>query len=98
MTKESAATPSGLCRAMPLRANDVGVGSGALDHPLLARLLRAPRIFFRHFDQPRTGLLIGDAGGEVWLIERRRIGPVIRALRRDTDRLFRPAGLDLDRG
>jgi hypothetical protein len=31
-----------------------------------------------------------------WLIERRRIGPVIRALRRETDLLFRRAGIDLD--
>jgi hypothetical protein len=30
------------------------------------------------------------------LIERRRIGPVIRALQRTTDPLFRRAGLDLD--
>jgi hypothetical protein len=29
-------------------------------------------------------------------IERRRIGPVIRTLRRTTDPLFRQAGLDLD--
>ena len=31
-------------------------------------------------------------------IERRRIGPVIRTLRRITDPLFRRAGLDLDGG
>jgi hypothetical protein len=31
-----------------------------------------------------------------WLIERRRIGPVLRAPRRDTDPLFRQAGIDLD--
>jgi len=30
--------------------------------------------------------------------EARRIGPVIRALRRDTDPLFRQAGMDLDGG
>jgi hypothetical protein len=39
--------------------------------------------------------LMGRAGGlwdpasRRWLIERRRIGPVFRALRRDTDPLFR---------
>jgi hypothetical protein len=33
-----------------------------------------------------------------WLIKRRRIGPVIRALRQATDPLFRQAGLDLDEG
>jgi hypothetical protein len=32
----------------------------------------------------------------VWLIERRCIGPVVRALERDTDPLFRHAGLLLD--
>jgi hypothetical protein len=37
-----------------------------------------------------------EPGSRRWLIERRRIGPVIRALRRDTDPLFRRVGLDLD--
>ena len=37
-----------------------------------------------------------DAGHRHWLIERRRIGPVIRALQRQTDPLFRHAGIDLD--
>jgi hypothetical protein len=37
-----------------------------------------------------------DAGDRHWLIERRRIGPVIRALSRVTDPLFRQAGIDLD--
>ena len=31
-----------------------------------------------------------------WLIERRRIWPVIRELRRTTDPLFRQAGINLD--
>jgi hypothetical protein len=31
-----------------------------------------------------------------WLIEHRRIGPVLRELRRTTDPLFRQAGLNLD--
>jgi len=31
-----------------------------------------------------------------WLVERRRIGPVIRALPRATDPLFRHAGVSLD--
>ena len=39
-----------------------------------------------------------EPGSKVWLIERRRIGPVIRALRGTTDPLFRRAGLDLDLG
>ncbi len=37
-----------------------------------------------------------EPGSRRWLLERRRIGPVIRALRRQTDPLFRQAGLDLD--
>ena len=37
-----------------------------------------------------------DPGAKRWCIEPRRIGPVLRALRRDTDPLFRQAGLDLD--
>ena len=32
----------------------------------------------------------------VWLLERRRLGPVVRALRAATDPLLRRAGLDLD--
>jgi len=35
-------------------------------------------------------------GGRRWLLERRRLGPVIRALRQVTDPLFRHAGLPLD--
>jgi hypothetical protein len=37
-----------------------------------------------------------DPGDGRWFIERRRIGPVIRELRRRTDPLFRRAGIDLD--
>jgi hypothetical protein len=39
-----------------------------------------------------------EPGSRRWLIERRRIGPVIRELRRTTDPLFRRTGLDLDGG
>ena len=39
-----------------------------------------------------------EPGTRQWLIERRRIGPVIRTLRRSTDPLFRQAGIDLDKG
>jgi hypothetical protein len=39
-----------------------------------------------------------EPGSRRWLIERWRIGPVIRTLRRDTDPLFRRAGIDLDEG
>ncbi len=39
-----------------------------------------------------------EPGSRRWLIARHRIGPVIRALRRDTDPLFRRAGISLDDG
>jgi hypothetical protein len=39
-----------------------------------------------------------EPGTRRWLIERRRMGPLIRNLRRTTDPLFRRAGLDLDEG
>ena len=38
-----------------------------------------------------------EPGSRRWLIERKRMGPLIRNLRRDTDPLFRQAGIDLDR-
>jgi hypothetical protein len=37
-----------------------------------------------------------EPGSRRWLVERRRIGPVIRALQRATDPLFRWAGLELN--
>jgi hypothetical protein len=37
---------------------------------------------------------VWEPGSRRWLIERRRIGPVIRALRRETDLLFRRVGLE----
>jgi hypothetical protein len=37
-----------------------------------------------------------EPGSSRWLIESRRIGPVIRSLRRTTDSLFRHAGVSLD--
>lgn len=43
----------------------------------------------------RAGAL-WEPGSRRWLIEPRRIGPVIRELRRVTDPLFRQAGVDLD--
>ena len=39
-----------------------------------------------------------EPGTRRWLIEQRRLGPVIRKLRRITDPLFRRVGLDLDNG
>jgi len=37
-----------------------------------------------------------EAGSRRWLIERRRMGPLMRKLQRATDPLFRQAGIDLD--
>jgi hypothetical protein len=37
-----------------------------------------------------------EPGTRRWLIVRRRLGPLIRELRRSTDPLFRRAGMDLD--
>jgi hypothetical protein len=39
---------------------------------------------------------VWEPGTRRWLIERQRIGPVIRELRRMTDPLFRQAGVSLD--
>jgi hypothetical protein len=39
-----------------------------------------------------------EPGSRRWLVERWRINPVIRTLRRTTDPLFRRAGIDLDVG
>jgi hypothetical protein len=37
-----------------------------------------------------------EPGSRRWLIERRRVGPLVRELRRATDPLFRQAGINLD--
>jgi len=37
-----------------------------------------------------------EPGSQRWLIQRRRINPLIRKLKRMTDPLFRRAGIDLD--
>jgi hypothetical protein len=39
-----------------------------------------------------------EPGSRRWLVERRRIGPVLHTLRRSVDPLFRRAGLALDEG
>jgi hypothetical protein len=55
--------------------------------------IRAPRELDGIFQ--RAGG-VWEPGSRRWLIEPRRIGPVIRALRRATDPLFRRSGLSLD--
>lgn len=39
---------------------------------------------------------VWEPGSRRWLIERRRLGPLVRGLRRATDPLFRRVGLNLD--
>ena len=39
---------------------------------------------------------VWEPGSRRWLIDRRRVGPVIRALDREADPLFRQAGMSLD--
>lgn len=69
------------------------IGPAALS--TLGRLvaIRAPRALDPLFQ--RAGAT-WDPGARRWLLERRRLGPVVRALRQNTDPLFRHAGLDLD--
>jgi hypothetical protein len=39
---------------------------------------------------------VWEPGARQWLVERRRIGPVIRELERTTDPLFRRVGIHLE--
>jgi hypothetical protein len=55
--------------------------------------VRAPREFDDIF---RRAGGTWEPGSRRWLIERHRIGPVIRALRSTTDPLFRRTGVSLD--
>jgi hypothetical protein len=55
--------------------------------------VRCPREF-AHILQ-RAGA-VWEPGSRRWLVQRRRIGPVIRALERATDPLFRRVGMSLD--
>ena len=41
---------------------------------------------------------VWEPGARQWLVERRRIGPVLRALERSVDPLFLRVGIDLDQG
>jgi hypothetical protein len=55
--------------------------------------VRCPREFA---DILRRAGGVWEPGSHRWLVQRRRIGPVIRALKRATDPLFRRAGIPLD--
>ena len=69
------------------------IGPAALSELGKLVAIRAPRELDPVFQ--RAGG-IWEPGSRRWLLERRRIGPVIRTLRRVTDPLFRHAGLPLD--
>ncbi len=89
----------------PKPARTLTPATGAMSLPIPARIgsvefgtlgawmtVRCPRVRAANAQGRRT---VGVRGC-MWLIEPRRIGPLIRALRRDTDPLFRYAGLDLE--
>ena len=68
---------------------------GPVEFGELGRLvaLRCPREL-THVVKHAGG--VWEPGGRRWLVERWRIGPLIRALERATDPLFRRAGMSLD--
>ncbi|HEX4173773.1 MAG TPA: hypothetical protein VHY82_14995 [Acetobacteraceae bacterium] len=55
-------------------------------------MVRCPR---QYDDLMRRAGGVWEPGSRRWLIEPRRIGPVVRALKRSVDPLFRQAGIDL---
>ena len=68
---------------------------GPAEFSLLGKLvaIRAPRELDAIF---RRAGGAWEPGSRRWLIERRRIGPVIRELWKATDTLFRKSGVSLD--
>jgi hypothetical protein len=68
---------------------------GPVEFDMLGRMvaLRCPEDFVPILK--RTGAM-WEPGSRRWLVERRRIGPVTRALVRSTNPLFRWAGAPLD--
>ena len=55
-------------------------------------MVRCPQ---QYDDLMRRAGAVWEPGARQWLIERRRIGPVIRELERTVDPLFRQAGIRL---
>jgi hypothetical protein len=56
-------------------------------------MVRSPR----QYDELMRGAGgVWEPGARQWLVERRRIGPVIRALEHTVDPLFRRVGIHLD--
>jgi hypothetical protein len=68
---------------------------GPVEFAELGRMVavRCPREL-AHVMQRAGG--VWEPGSRRWLVDRRRVGPVIRALERETDPLFRQAGMSLD--
>ena len=56
-------------------------------------MVRCPR---EYDELMRSAGGVWEPGARQWLIERRRIGPVIRELQRTVDPLFRLVGIRLD--
>jgi hypothetical protein len=56
-------------------------------------MVRCPR---EYHDLMRRAGGVWEPGARQWLVERRRIGPVIRELERIVDPLFRRVGIHLD--
>ena len=69
------------------------IGPAEFEHLGKLVAVRAPRALDPIF---RAAGSAWEPGSRRWLIERRRIGPVIRKLRTVTDPLFRRAGVALD--
>lgn len=58
-------------------------------------MVRCPR---QYDELIRRAGAVWEPGARQWLVERRRIGPVLRALERTVDPLFRRVGINLDQG
>jgi len=69
------------------------IGPAEFEHLGKLVAVRAPRDLHPIF---RAAGGVWEPGSHRWVIERRRIWPVIRKLRAVTDPLFRQAGVDLD--
>ena len=79
------------------RADVLGKGRGTLIcpyHRLSGVTGRRGAGELAHAMQRARG--VWEPGSPSWLVDRRRVGPVIRALERETDPLFRQAGMSMD--
>jgi hypothetical protein len=69
------------------------IGPVVFEHGVDWVMVRCPR---QYDDLMRRAGGTWDPGARQWLIERRRIGPLIRELERTVDPLFRRVGIKLD--